>query len=167
MVGVRNFMAVFLIVALVPICACAAESMSPAQADELKAQAIKGNAEAMRQLRMAAQAGNENAQNDLAIMYQYGRGVPQDYVQALKLYHKAAEQGAAAAQYNLGVMYGQGNGVPQDFAQSLKWFLIAKAEGDKPANTVVKFLEGKLSKTRVDQAQDMARQWWVSHHPQN
>ncbi len=47
-------------------------------------------------------------------MYDNGRGVPQDYQEALKWYRLAAEQGNAIAQYNLGFMYDNGEGVPQD-----------------------------------------------------
>ena len=34
-------------------------------------------------------------------MYYYGRGVPQDYGEALKWYRKAAEQGHVNAQYKI------------------------------------------------------------------
>ena len=40
-----------------------------------------------------AQQGNDIAQYNLALMYNDGRGVTQDYKQAVKLYRKAAEQG--------------------------------------------------------------------------
>ena len=53
-------------------------------------------------------AGRCPAQNNLGIMYAYGRGIPQDYAEALKWYRKAAEQGDARAQTNLGVMYANG-----------------------------------------------------------
>ena len=46
-------------------------------------------------------------------MYDDGRGVPQDYAQALVWLRKAADQGNAAAQTNLGAMYGLGLGVPR------------------------------------------------------
>jgi len=37
-------------------------------------------------------------------MYDKGKGVPQDYKQAVEWYRKAADQGDARAQLNLGVM---------------------------------------------------------------
>ena len=40
-----------------------------------------------------------------AILYENGKGVPQDYAEALKWYHKAAEQGNAYSQNNVGRMY--------------------------------------------------------------
>ena len=51
-------------------------------------------------------------------MYDNGRGVLQDYKEAVKWYRLAAEQGNANAQYNLGVMYDNGEGVPQDYKEA-------------------------------------------------
>jgi TPR repeat protein len=51
-----------------------------------------------------------------------GRGVPQDYAEAVKWFRKAADQGMARAQSDLGFMYADGQGVPQDFAEAVKWF---------------------------------------------
>ena len=51
-----------------------------------------------------------DAQNNLALMYVQGRGVPKDVMKAFKLFRLAAEQGHATAQYNLGVMYEKGEG---------------------------------------------------------
>ena len=55
-----------------------------------------------------AEQGDAEAQISLGIMYDYGRGVPEDDTEAVKWYRKAAEQGVAKAQYNLGVMYTNG-----------------------------------------------------------
>jgi TPR repeat protein len=55
-------------------------------------------------------------------MFSQGRGVPQDYAEAVRWYRKAADQGYAKAQYNLGNMYWYGRGVPQDSAQAERWY---------------------------------------------
>ena len=69
------------------------------------------------------------AQDNLGWMYQHGRGVPQDDVEAVKWYRKAAEGGnLAKAQDNLGWMYQHGRGVPQSDAKAVKWYRKA-AEG--------------------------------------
>ena len=52
-----------------------------------------------------ANEGDACAQNNLGLMYQYGRGVEQSYEKAAGWYLKAAEQGYADAQCNLGYMY--------------------------------------------------------------
>jgi TPR repeat protein len=69
------------------------------------------------------------AQTHLGYMYDIGRGVPQDYVEAAKWYRMAAEQGDASAQSNLGIMYRRGLGVPQDDAEAVKWFRLAAEQG--------------------------------------
>ena len=77
-----------------------------------------------------ASEGNLIAQYDLGVRYATGRGVPQDYAQAVKWLRLAADQGFAIAQYNLGAMYADGLlGVPQDDAQKVKWLRLAADQG--------------------------------------
>ena len=71
---------------------------------------------------MAAEQGNSSAQNSLGYRYQYGQGVSQNYVEAVKWYRKAAEQGNSIAQDNLGNMYYNGKGVSQDYVEAVKWY---------------------------------------------
>ena len=69
-----------------------------------------------------AEQGNASTQFNLGVMYEDGRGVKQDDVEAVKWYRQAAEQGDAKAQFNLGVMYAKGQGVRQDKGQAKEWF---------------------------------------------
>ncbi len=62
-------------------------------------------------------------------MYHHGRGVPQDYAEAMMWYRLAADQGNASAQYNLALMYHHGQGVPQDYAEAARWYRRAADEG--------------------------------------
>ena len=57
-------------------------------------------------------------QHSLGSMYFHGRGVAQDYAEALRWYHMAAEQGHAHAGVALSLMYGAGLGVPQDYSET-------------------------------------------------
>jgi hypothetical protein len=50
-----------------------------------------------------ANQGNAIAQTNLGVLYRDGKGVPQDYAEALRWYRKAADQGNAIAQTNLGM----------------------------------------------------------------
>ena len=86
-------------------------------------------AAALIELRPLAEQGDADAQTNLAIMFENGLGVPQDYTEAVKWYQRAAEQGHAGAQNNLGVMYGNGRGVPQDHAEAVKWYQLAAEQG--------------------------------------
>lgn len=77
----------------------------------------------------AAGQGNVTAQFNLGWMYSEGKGLPQNYKQALYWYSKAAEQGDASAQFNLGMMYDKGQGVVQDYKQAVHWYAKAAEQG--------------------------------------
>jgi len=86
-------------------------------------------ATAAREYRKAAEQGHADAQYILGVMYNFGKGVPENYTEAIKWYRKAAEQGHADAQHNVGIMYYLGLGVPQDDAKAIKWFRKAAVQG--------------------------------------
>ena len=90
-------------------------------------------ATAWEEWRPLAEQGNVDAQFNLGLMYEKGRGVPQDYAEAVKWYHLAAAQGDADAQVNLGAKYNYGLGVPQDYAEAIKWYHLAAAQGNASA----------------------------------
>ena len=48
---------------------------------------------ALKKFLPLAEQGNASAQYNLGVMYANGRGVPQDYAEAMKWYRLAAEQG--------------------------------------------------------------------------
>jgi TPR repeat protein len=76
-------------------------------------------ATALRLWRPLAEQGNARAQFSLGLMYNEGKGVPQNYAEAVKWYRLAAEQDIASAQHNLGIKYATGEGVPQDYAEAI------------------------------------------------
>ena len=75
--------------------------------------------------------GDAEAQFDLGLLYEYGRGVKQDYRKAREWFEKAATQDNAEAQYNLGVMYTKGEGVRQNYATAKEWYGKACDNGDQ------------------------------------
>jgi hypothetical protein len=79
------------------------------------------------------------AQYNLGVVYvnDTGRGVQQDYVEAVKWYRLAADQGYAMAQSNLGVRYATGTGVPQDFTKAARLFKLA---ADQRHATAIQYL---------------------------
>ncbi len=106
---------------------------APAWADfEAGAEAyFRGDyATALKEFRVVAEQGDAGAQAILGVMYDMGRGVPQDGKEALRWYRLAAEQGDAYAQVNLGLMYQKGKGVPQDSAEAARWFRLAAEQGE-------------------------------------
>lgn len=84
---------------------------------------------ALREFTKLAEAGNPNAQFNLAVLYLSGRGVKRDVAKAIDWHRKAAEQGLASAEHGLGVFFYQGMGVKRDYAEALKWFKRAAAKG--------------------------------------
>ena len=44
-----------------------------------------------------AEAGNEAAQNNLGILYREGKGITQNYSEAIKWFQRSADQGSAWA----------------------------------------------------------------------
>ncbi len=90
-------------------------------------------ATALREWRPLAEMGHAKAQYNLGVMYRDGKGVTQDYVQAVQWFKKAVAHGFASAQYNLGVMYAKGRGVPQDYAEAARWYGKAAEQGHAKA----------------------------------
>jgi TPR repeat protein len=95
------------------------------------ARAYKGGdyATALRQWRPMAEQGLAVAQFKLGLMYNFGRGVPQDHAEAVKWFRLAAEQGHAGSAHELGFKYSLGRGVPQDYAEAVKWYGRAAKQG--------------------------------------
>ena len=52
--------------------------------------------------------GKRERSGSVGVHIRPGRGVPQDYAEAVRWYRKAAEQGNATAQFSLGFMYDEG-----------------------------------------------------------
>src|SRR5258707_1965827 len=82
-------------------------------------------AEALNQWQPLAEQGIARAQNNLGVIYENGKGVPQDINEALKWYRLAAEQNYGGAENNLGLIYALGRGVPQDPVRAYMWFSLA------------------------------------------
>jgi uncharacterized protein len=86
-------------------------------------------ATALPLFRSLADQGNTLAQNNLAIMYHEGQGVPRNDAEALRWSRLAADKGYAQAQYNLGIM-SRGHGGAQNYVEAAKWFRLAANQGD-------------------------------------
>ncbi|WP_010606691.1 tetratricopeptide repeat protein, partial [Pseudoalteromonas maricaloris] len=77
-----------------------------------------------------AQSGDADAQCNLGVMYEKGKGVAQSDEKAVEYYRLAAEQGNARGQCYLGVMYRQGKGVAQSDEKAVEYFQLAAEQGD-------------------------------------
>ena len=81
----------------------------------------------------AAEQGDAQAQFELAVMYESGQGMPQDYAEAARWYTEAARQGQAEAQYNLGLMHDIGRGARKSYGEGARWILAAAKQGHAEA----------------------------------
>ncbi len=106
-----------------------------------------------------AEQGYAEAQFNLGVMYDNGRGVPQDYKEAVKWYTKAAEQGLAEAQYNMGVMYADGEGVAEDYVEAYKWWNLAAAQGNEDAKKNRDIIRQKMSAEQIAEAQRLSKEF--------
>ncbi len=69
------------------------------------------------------------AQNNLGVLYYFGKNREQDYKKAAYWFAEAAQKGFAVSQFNLGILHLQGKGVEQDEQLSFEWFLKAAEQG--------------------------------------
>ncbi len=76
-----------------------------------------------------ASQGNPAAKNLLGMMYELGKGVPQDLPRSVSYYREGAKQGDPYAQYNLAVSFDSGTGVPQNYREAVRWFRHAAEQG--------------------------------------
>ena len=85
--------------------------------------------------RQGSYASRHVPEYDRAEMYFYGRGVTQDYAEAMRLYREAAAEGDDRAYYSLGWMYQNGLGVSQSLSEAASWYRKAAAHGNTDANS--------------------------------
>ena len=81
-------------------------------------------------LKILADQGCADAQFNLAVMYDEGRGVAQSDTEAFRNYKLAADQGGADAQFNLAIMYESGRGVAQSDTEAFRNYKLAADQGN-------------------------------------
>lgn len=118
---------------------------------------------AVDKFKVLAEQGDASAQFNLGSLYRQGQGVAQDDKQAVAWWTKAAEQGHTDAQDNLGLRYAKGEGVEQDWVQAYKWFSIAGMNKNASAAANAKVVAGKMTPEKIEQAQNLAKEWMVQH----
>jgi hypothetical protein len=114
-----------LLASLLSVSSCSRAPMAPNK--------ITNSGNNITELIERAEAGNPEAQNDLASRYQEGDGVLKDLPKALELYQKAAASGSPLAQSNLGFMYDMGLGTNQNRQLANEWYLKSAQQGYAPA----------------------------------
>jgi chromosome segregation ATPase len=101
--------------------------------------------EAALWFRQAAEAGVPEAQYNLGLAYEIGRGLAKDETLAQRWYRAAAEQNYARARYNLALMLEEGRGSAMDEAMAAQLYRTAALQGFGPAqnNYGIMLAEGR------------------------
>lgn len=91
---------------------------------------------------LSAQQGNNDSQNNLAIMYHCGRKsdksiVLQDIPAAIKWYTEAANQRCADSQYELACIYLKGQEAPKNLKLAIQWLTFATNLDHKAAQSTL------------------------------
>ena len=92
---------------------------------------------AAREFGKAARQGHLDAQANLGVLFELGRGVKRDHSEAAFWYRMAAENGHLAARFNLALKYRKGQGVPKDLGKAAKWLAEAAAGGDEQSKRLL------------------------------
>ncbi len=71
--------------------------------------------------------------NNLAVLYEKGRGVTKDVAKAVRMYEQAVLGGDESAMDNLADLYERGEGVPKDLAKARVLYQMAATLGDNVA----------------------------------
>jgi TPR repeat protein len=114
--------------------------------------------------RIAADAGDADAQFRLGWMSYVGEGVRKDYADAARWWRLSAEQGNAVAQYDLGLMYLNGEGVRQDYVSAYMWLNLAVSRYDPgedrdKAVSVRDDVARRMTAEQLAEAQRLTREW--------
>lgn len=113
---------------------------------------------ARRELEPLAEAGNQNAQYNLGVLYQRGLGIPKSRKDATLWYRKAAAQGNQHASFALAVMYGSAKGRRFDPVEAYVWFWIAAQQGHPDGRTNMYRVSRAMSLDQISEARKLSEQ---------
>jgi TPR repeat protein len=89
-------------------------------------------------LREGADAGDAEAKRVLGACCYYGYGVPQNYIEAARLFRRlAADQGNAGAQAMHARCYMEGTGVVEDMGEGVRLLTLAAEQGHAPSQIML------------------------------
>ena len=97
------------------------------------------------------------AQTNLGMMYETGRGVPQDFAEAVKWYKLAAANGDAAGQNNLGAALFAGRGTSKDVVKAYMWIMLAAELGDSYARNQAHDVMSVMTGEQIAQGKKLAK----------
>jgi len=118
---------------------------------------LRNEKEAFKWFKKSASQNNPTGVYHLALAYEKGIGVKQDYAAAMQQYKKAAELGVPSAMNNVGLMYKNGLGVKKDEREAANWYLKAANAGSTTGqcNVAGTMMHSKIVKTDYQKAKEM------------
>jgi hypothetical protein len=122
-------------------------------------------AAALKEWQPLAEQGSRDAQYNVGLAFEEGKGVPQNYAEAAKWIERAANQGQVEAQHDIGAMYGRGEGVKRNYVQAYKWMSICAAGGNAGCASQRDLLAQKLKGSKLAEAQRLAAEWKPQEEP--
>lgn len=121
--------------------------------------------EALKNYLIAANAGDDYAQNWVGWMYKNAEGVEQNYMEAYKWNMKSAENGNGYAMNSLGIMCENGQGVEVNLPKAVEWYRKAANVGNSNGeyNLGRMYQDGRgVTKNII-----LAKQWFEKAAAQN
>jgi len=140
--------------------ACVWSEPSVASVEQARAAFARGDLVAVFEaLEPAAEAGDAEAQFELALMHLNGMAVAKDARVAATWLRQASELGHTEAQFLFGSMIYRGEGVPQDHREALHWFRRAAMAGHAEAQLNLGLMHERGDGTRQD---DVRAHMWLN-----
>lgn len=127
----------------------------------------------MRQLRIAAESGEAEAQFNLGVFCERGLddngyAVEGDRVAAIRWLLAAAEQGLPRAQSRLAALYATGPNASGNYVNACAWFLLASANSHgihrEQARDGYQRIAARLTQAQRARAKHLARLWRTQAH---
>ncbi|MBL8258620.1 MAG: sel1 repeat family protein [Candidatus Competibacteraceae bacterium] len=114
-------------------------------------------------IRPMAEKGYPFAQFNLGVLYDEGKGMPEDNAKAMEWYRKAADQGFSQAQVNLGIMHQHGEGTPASPVAAYFWFALAEKQGDGQAGQAKQDIAKKMTPAQIQDAERQVQSYLATH----
>ena len=120
----------------------------------------------LKLLRARAERGDAQSQLRLGNLCEAGRGVKQDYSEAVRWYRKAADQGNSTAQFKLGFAHYDGQVMMKDKVEALMWMILASKgvggdgqnDSQERATQFRQKVSGEMTSQQIAEAQRRARE---------
>jgi len=144
-----------------------ASSRAPADASPSGAAGSSLDPANVDQLRELAERGDPAAENALGLLYAQGdekQAVRPDDAEAASWFTKAAEHGNVSAQYKLGLLYWGGHhGLPKDPNKAYFWTVLARAGGQADSKDLAKVLANGMTRSQAAAIEQQAELWYQQH----